>query len=119
MDEAPIKIDQNAGITSTNKIEEYSKYLPGALKAIEERFSIFFVAVGLVGYIIISAFGKMDSLGKFLGYIVFLSLCWLYFQLYTRHVSKYLLVLLVLALVFLLGYLVYQPSFIDYIKVRL
>ena len=63
-------------IPLTEGLEEHVNYtmkiLPTVVKTLEEHFSFVASIVSLVGYIVISAFGHMDSLGKYIGYTLFL-----------------------------------------------
>jgi hypothetical protein len=48
------------------------RYIPTLIKSLEDHFSFTALLVSVVGYILISTFGKMDSVEKYFGYIIFL-----------------------------------------------
>lgn len=64
---------------SSNKMEEYSKYLVGALKAFEDRLPVAGALIVIVGYVVIAAFGEIDSFWKYLAYISILCFGYLFF----------------------------------------
>lgn len=51
---------------------KYLKDVPQVLQTLEERFPFTAIIISVVGYITIAAFGQMNSLGKYGGYIFFL-----------------------------------------------
>lgn len=65
-------------LTSSEGFENPANYtmkiLPTVVKTLEEHFSFVASLVSIVGYIVISSFGHMDSFGKYLGYFIFLIL---------------------------------------------
>lgn len=72
-------------IPSTEGLEEHVNYtmkiLPTVVKTLEEHFPFVASIVSLVGYIVISAFGHMDSLGKYIGYTLFLLFVYFLYRL--------------------------------------
>lgn len=73
---------------SSNKMEEYSKYLVGALKAIEDRLPIAGALVIVIGYVVIAAFGKVDSFWKYIAYISILLFAYLFYKIKTAKLSR-------------------------------
>ena len=53
--------------------------LPFLLEYLESRFTFFASLVSVVGYIIISAFGSMENIGQYFGYIFFLFLVYVFY----------------------------------------
>lgn len=72
--------------------EQYDKpwisQIPRVLKSLEENFSFTAVLVGIIGYIVISALGHMDSVNKYFGYISFLLISFLMYKLLGRNKIK-------------------------------
>ncbi len=105
-----VKFQDNVDVTPTNKVEEYSKYLPGALKAIEERMSIAGALIIIVGYIVIASFGEMNSLWRFIGYFAALAISALFYGFYRIKLSL-ATYLLIAAIGFLLAYIFHIKGF--------
>lgn len=87
----------NSGTVSA-KVEDAARYLPAALKSIEDNFPVSFVVLCVAGYILIAAFGKMDTLGKFIGYIVFLLFAAFGYKLVISKLNPWIWMLLSLLL---------------------
>ncbi len=56
------------------------QYVPSLLAHLEEKLPFTTMLVSLVGYIIISAFGQMSSLKRYLGYLGFLVLVYAFYK---------------------------------------
>lgn len=50
------------------------RYLPTLFQYLEEHFSFASSFLSIVGYVIIASFGQMQSVGQYVGYIIFLGL---------------------------------------------
>lgn len=119
MSDAPIKVNPEGGVTpANNPVERTAEYLPLALKAIEDKFGISITIIAIVGYIIIAAFGKMDSMKKYLGYIFFLAICLSIYKLTTTKMSK-LIYSLIVAIFVLVTFILSEHGFFAWIKYRL
>lgn len=67
---------------------KYLRDVPQVLQTLEERFPFTAIIISVVGYITIAAFGQMNSLGKYGGYILFLIFTFgIYKNLYWKKVS--------------------------------
>lgn len=92
-------------------LDHYGAYIPRALEAIENRLPLVFSLGGIVGYIVISAFGKMDSLRKYLGYLSILFFGMLSYRLLKKEINNST------AVIFLLVAIIFsQAAYIIYIK---
>ncbi len=119
MEDAPIKINPEGGVSSSsNPVEKTAQYLPLALKAIEENFAVSFSLIAVVGYIVIAAFGKMDTLKKYIGYLLFLTLSVCVYKLATTKVPK-LTWVLIIAVGLLMGFILNERGFFVWVVSRL
>jgi len=68
----------SGGDDSTNTVDYAGgdtyglRYASTLVKTLEEHFGLTALVVSIIGYIVISAFGHMSSVGEYLGYILFL-----------------------------------------------
>lgn len=114
MEEPIIKIKDNSEVNPTNKVEEYSKYLPGALKAIEDRLPISSFIIVIVGYVIIAAFGEMDNVWKYLGYLSIFVISFVFYKLMKAKLAMTTYLLLGIIVVLLI-YIAEFRGFFDFI----
>lgn len=61
------------------------QYISPLLKSLEENLSFTAILISIIGYIIISSFGHMDSVAKYFGYIVFLFGTFILYKLIGRN----------------------------------
>lgn len=61
------------------------QHIPPLLKSLEENLSFTAILISIIGYIIISSFGHMDSVAKYLGYIGFLFGTFILYKLIGRN----------------------------------
>ncbi|GMX57864.1 MAG: hypothetical protein YFSK_1940 [Candidatus Yanofskyibacterium parasiticum] len=94
------------------------RYIPTLIKSLEDHFSFSVLLLSVIGYIVIAAFGQMNSLWKFFGYLFFL-VTLLFFYKYKsleirdviKKINKFFLVsffLLLLIIIFLLSIYFYK-----------
>lgn len=66
---------------STNENDKYGiGQVPGLLKHLQGSFSFSAVLLSLVGYIVIAAFGQMNSIGKYIAYIGFILMLIIFYK---------------------------------------
>lgn len=56
------------------------RHIPILIKFLEEHLSFTALLVSVIGYILISTFGKMDSIEKYFGYIIFLIFAFFFYK---------------------------------------
>jgi amino acid transporter len=61
------------------------KYIPGVLGYLESKFSFTAILLSLIGYIVIAAFGQMNSVGKYFAYILFLLVLFSFYKYSERE----------------------------------
>jgi len=64
------------------------QYISPLLKSLEENLSFTAILISIIGYIVISSFGHMDSIAKYLGYIGFLFGTFILYKLIGRNRLK-------------------------------
>lgn len=57
-----------------------TRYWNGIFEKLEEKLPFTIVLLSLIGYVVISAFGQMDNLKKYGGYLVFLILLFIFYK---------------------------------------
>jgi hypothetical protein len=83
--------------------------VPGLIKALEEHLSFTILLVNVVGYVVIASFGGMNSLGQYLGYILFLSLSFVFYKiLYSNIKLKNSTLILTLILIVAVSIIIIQ-----------
>lgn len=79
-------VDTTEGINEFQKGKESDRlgfsHLPVLLRHLEDNATFSLTAFSLVGYVIIAAFGEMDSIGKYIGYLLII--------LFTISIYKFL-----------------------------
>ncbi len=63
------------------------RYVPTLIKSLEEHLSFTALLVSVIGYILISAFGKMDSIEKYFGYIAFLFFSFFFYKFLKTNIK--------------------------------
>jgi len=56
------------------------RYVPTLIKSLEDHFPFTALIVSIGGYIVISSFGGMSSIGEYLGYISFLFISFIFYK---------------------------------------
>jgi len=57
-----------------------TRYWNGIFEKLEEKLPFTIVLLSLIGYVVISAFGQMDNLKKYGGYLLFLILLFIFYK---------------------------------------
>jgi|CXWL01.1.fsa_nt_gi hypothetical protein len=63
---------QGGEFQGSGPVSEALRNVPSLFQFLENNFSFFAVMLSVFGYVIIAAFGGMENLGQYLGYVVFL-----------------------------------------------
>lgn len=110
-DDQIIDMPDNEGINippESNIAIDYknSEYILRVLEIIEQKFSIIVSLISVIGYIIISAFGKMNSVKKYFGYLLFLIISFGFYKLGKLKITmtNWILVVIIICLLFYIGY---------------
>lgn len=77
--EGYISVNPNTATKTGSQIETSQpndrfgiQYISPLIKSLEENLSFTAILISIIGYIVISSFGHMDSIAKYFGYIGFL-----------------------------------------------
>lgn len=88
-----ISIDSNSK-EKTQSVSDYGggdnhglRYVPTLIKSLEEHLSFTALLVSVIGYILISTFGKMDSIEKYFGYIAFLFSSFFFYKFLNSNIK--------------------------------
>ncbi len=88
------------------------RYISPLIKSLEENLSFTAILISIIGYIVISSFGHMDSVAKYLGYVGFLFGTFILYKLIGKNriqieidfknVNKVLFIVTITLVIFLL-----------------
>lgn len=82
------------------------KHWPSLFSYMESHSSFSAAVLSVIGYVIIAAFGSMETLGQYLGYIIFLSIIGFTYN-FNKKGGKYLY-LFIAVILLLIGFIVFQ-----------
>lgn len=86
--------------------------LPGLLDYLRDNFHFSGLVFGLCGYILIATFGSMQSLGQYLGYILFLVVSIVVYLLVTKKITlKYKSQGILITIVIFLSAIIFYQNF--------
>lgn len=77
------------------------RYIPSIIDFLEKRFAFSAALISVIGYVIIAAFGEIQSMGQYLGYAIFLGIVLLVYK--SNEMKKLHLVLSVVSVLLLIA----------------
>ncbi len=92
---------------SVNSEDKFGvRHLPGLFQYLEGHFAFSAALLSIIGYVVIAAFGQMQALGQYFGYIIFLAVVLFVYTPEKREKKwKYLFIITLTALIVILCYI--------------